>query len=386
MADEIAIKLSTDPEQSTASLSGVHTCGSVWSCPVCAMREAVKRGREIAQALDWADENAYTTIMLTFTARHHNRMALADFKSQFKTAYRAMTQSREWRRIKKIMALDYGIRATEITYGKHGWHYHYHLLFFVKNEVLAKLDTDALAEWQSEIESAWLHQLARVGLSGIGEYAFDVRFDGNVGDHYLAKLGLSTSDTTDSRHELSGYSNKGGKGATVWDILRRSQPGQPGASRWAARYVEYVEAMQGDNWINWSPGFKEIVGVDGAEVDDHLLEEQIEMETWLVIPDKLYRYVAQSRAYGELLALAAQTRSKVAVNDWLRLLEKMHTTAPDPPLEELRQRLSAVKRARHMTRKAIAEEMTYDDVELLQRQNDLIRELESQIDKCSVKF
>src|SRR5690606_4995850 len=51
-ADSITLNISRENSPlRTASLGGVQTCGSVWSCPVCARRIAVQRGDEIKQAL-----------------------------------------------------------------------------------------------------------------------------------------------------------------------------------------------------------------------------------------------------------------------------------------------------------------------------------------------
>lgn len=50
-AESISLKISHDASKKNANLSGVQTCGSVWSCPVCSRRIATQRGREVGQAI-----------------------------------------------------------------------------------------------------------------------------------------------------------------------------------------------------------------------------------------------------------------------------------------------------------------------------------------------
>ena len=316
----ISIKLSVDPEHSHASLAGVAMCSCLWGCPVCGTRIAVQRGKEIRAALRWADENGLQPIMLTFTASHHENMTLEGFKSQFKAAYRALTQSRAWQQVKKKLQIQHGIKAVEPTLGNHGWHYHYHVLMFIKIDVLKSLSDHELSSWRKDARASWLHELGRVGLSGIGKFALDFSFHGGVGEKYLSKLGISLDDVTDAGHELSGNANKHGKGASIWTILRRSQSGGNDAQKWSERYIEYVIAMQGEKWITWSRGLKALIGLNDVsdnEVSDTDDDQQPELVDWLAITDEQYRSVRKLRAYADLLELAAATRSKSAVLAYL---------------------------------------------------------------------
>lgn len=317
-ADTITIRLSEDAENSHASLAGVQCCGNVWGCPVCGTRIAVERGKEIRAALRWAAENGLQPIMLTFTASHDAGMTLEGFKSQFKAAYRAMTQSRAWRQVKKKLQIQHGIKAVEPTLGNHGWHYHYHVLMFIKVDVLKKLGNRELDTWRKDARAAWLHELGKVGLSGIGKFALDFSFHGGVGENYLSKLGIGLDDVTDAGHELSGNANKHGKGATIWTILRRSQAAnEDGKDRWSQKYIEYVRAMQGDNWITWSHGLKDLVGLEDISDQEAASTDENPWTDWLSITDEQYRAVRKLRAYADLLELAAASRSKTAVLAYL---------------------------------------------------------------------
>lgn len=320
-AQSITLKLSVNKDISRASLCGLQTCGSPWACPVCAARLAVKRGREIALALEWAEKENCLPLMISMTARHDDTMTLSDFKERFKAAWRYFARDGSWKRLKKNLGIDNSIKVVECTRGNHGWHYHQHGLLFASKKAIAKLNKNELAGWQSKAATVWLRCLERVGLSGISKIAFHVTYHGNVKATYLSKVGLKADDETNARHELSGGMNKR-SGRTIWQILRSAASG---SKRDELLYIEFVSEMQGDNWINWSPGFKAIVGVDEA-TDETLAEtepdEQLVFADWLPLSDDDYAPIRKIRAYSELLEIAASTRSKRAVKQYLRWVKQ----------------------------------------------------------------
>lgn len=54
----------------TAGIEGLVSCGSVWSCPVCAAKVAAKRAEELATVLDKVHESGGSAFMLTLTIKH----------------------------------------------------------------------------------------------------------------------------------------------------------------------------------------------------------------------------------------------------------------------------------------------------------------------------
>lgn len=311
-ADSIGIRLSTSAEDSFASFSGLQTCACVWACPVCSSRIAVKRGQEIGRAIQWAEDTKHTPVMMTLTASHHHN-GLEWFKDRFKSAYRALLQSRQYRKLRRKMGVKYLIKAVEVTRTyENGWHYHYHILLFVPNKILMQADFD-LKQWQAEATEVWLHELNKVGLSGSHERALDVRTHRNIKAEYLSKLGLTHDDTTDARHELSGNKNKAGR--HIWSILRKAREGDEND---ANSYVEYVTAMTGEKWITWTPKFKELVGLVESTDDAAAGDESNEpSELWMELTDKEFKPVRVFRAQHLVLGVAAETRSKVAVREVL---------------------------------------------------------------------
>lgn len=311
-AESISIKLNDNPAESRASLGGVQTCANVWTCPVCAPRIAMTRRDEVKKALEWARVNDYMPIMVTLTARHHRKMRLDTFKDLFKEAWRKFTQSQKWRGWKRAIGAEHAIKSTEVTHGKNGWHYHYHILIFCDKKTYLAQDR----EW-TQFAKNWVQKLHLVGLSGIDEYAFDVRADTSVGEDYLTKLGM---EETKASYELTSEGNKDGSGSTQWQLLRRSQRGDAASG---ALFVEFAKAMQGEFWIYWSDNFKSICGVDSLSDEVAAEEDTSEnFEAFMSITDEAFKPVRFYRAQAELLEVAAATRSERAVNQFLDSLRR----------------------------------------------------------------
>lgn len=109
-----------------AAWSGVETCVSVWSCPVCAPRVRSDRARAIAMLDAWARSEGWQVTMLTLTVRHALGDDLRRMRTQMSDAWAALQRLTTWRTLLGDGA--YFIRALEATYGAHGWHSHFHVL------------------------------------------------------------------------------------------------------------------------------------------------------------------------------------------------------------------------------------------------------------------
>lgn len=65
-----------DENTHTAGFSGLMSCGSVWSCAVCASKIQAARARELKSLLSWARGQKHTIAMVTMTVRHDRMMPL----------------------------------------------------------------------------------------------------------------------------------------------------------------------------------------------------------------------------------------------------------------------------------------------------------------------
>lgn len=320
-ADSIVVNISTKAGDGGASLSGVQTCGSVWTCPVCASRIAAQRGKEIGHAIDYMVEGGFIPLMLTNTAWHSKEMPLKWLKNKFKEAHRMFVQSRRWRELKALFGIKHSIKAVEVLYGfENGWHPHQHAIVFAHADAIKNASHEQLESWVSDVQDLWMHCLKSCSLTGIKEIALDVKMSGDVKKDYLAKLGLQPNDTANLEYEISGGLNKEGKGRTVWSMLYSARTG---IERFEELYVEYAKAMSGDNWITWSHGLKDLCNI--AEIADEeaaniFADIDAPTEPLMSISDEEFLPVRKLYAIGDLLDIAATSRDENTVREWLRVL------------------------------------------------------------------
>jgi len=331
-AEKIAIRIPKDASKKNAALSGVQTCGSIWACPICAKRIATQRGKEISQIMDYMTEAGNVAIMVTCTARHGLEFKLKLFKSSFKRAHRRFVQHYRWRKLKAQFGIVHSIKAVEGTWGaEHGWHYHQHAILFLNADLVAKADAETFQAWIEAARKLWLECLEKEGLDGIGEIAFDVQADHKVKETYLAKLGLQ-HDTSNLDYEASAGHNKTSGGAKIWQILEKSWKGDEEAS---ALYIEWVEAMSGDQWLVMSDDLKKLCGVDDISDEEASLfddiDEEVENVTLLEMSDDDFMPDRKLQKLSTLLELASITRDSQTVANFLadlyEIWEKSHAAA-----------------------------------------------------------
>lgn len=262
-----------DKAHGKAFFSGLVTCGSVWSCPVCAAKIQERRREEIAQAVDWAYAKGLQPVLITLTFPHRAWHKLRTLLDQQADALARLRKGRQWDEFKTSIGYEGMIRSLELTHGQHGWHPHTHELFFVKKDAEAE-------QIKAQILKFWLSACVRSGLVDAENqeqidaflmHAVDVKGHCSASD-YLAKQ-------DDSKHwgvdrELAKASSKAGKakGLHAFGLLKQAET----CKKSARLFLIFSLSMRGKRQIFWSKGLKKRVGVD--EVSDETLAEQ-ERET-----------------------------------------------------------------------------------------------------------
>lgn len=248
----------------TGAFSGVVTCSSVWSCPVCSARISLKRRDELNHLLAFARSAGHEVVMLTLTARHDARTKLAPFLDDLKRSFKSLRQSRSWRALPLIGT----VTATEVTHGANGWHPHLHIL------MVLEAGSGSAFDLVETLRAQWLHQLLRHGRNGNGA-AFQVQ-DASAAGEYIGKFGAG--------EELALGSVKQGRGAgsrSPWQILSDARDG---CSKSCALWVEYSLAFKGKRQLHWSAGLKDLCGVNevsDADCDDsNPIIERVSLRVW----------------------------------------------------------------------------------------------------------
>lgn len=243
----------------SAFYTGLMSCASVWTCPVCAVKIQERRREEIEHAINWAYRVGLQPVMVTLTFPHRSWFSLENLLDQQADALHRLRAGEPWKRFKDFYAFKGLIRSLELTFGSNGWHPHTHELWFVASD--AKAD-----EMKEKIIARWRNSCIRAGLldphdakqiEAFDAHAVDVKGNCQASD-YLAKQ-------DDSRHwgadrELAKSSTKAGrkKGMHPFGLLAEASDGD---KKSAMRFLRYTEAIKGKRQIYWSPGLKDLVGI-----------------------------------------------------------------------------------------------------------------------------
>lgn len=283
------VKLFYNKERQKAQYGNLQRCCSVWNCPVCA--SAITEGRrvELKQGLDtWTSKGGHC-YLVTFTNRHYSGMNLASLLNGQKKAFVKFWQKRKVNEMLAKLGYVGRIVATEVTYGNSGWHPHYHMIFFFKQEI----NQQAL---QSFLAVEWQDVSVKVGLPAPTiKHGVDVR-DGTYAAQYVGKWGLD--------HELTkGHVKTGLNGSlTPFDLLRVSN----GSDNYAELFREFADAFKGKQQLHWSNGLKDLLGIEQKSDDEIIADTEKKSDFVRELSADIWRLVLIYDARAKVLELVEQ--------------------------------------------------------------------------------
>ena len=300
-------------EHKTASYGGLQTCGSVWTCPVCAAKIAERRRLEIQAAMAQHRAQGGEVHLLTLTTPHTRFDVLAELLERQAKALQGFLRDRKVKAVFKEMGYLGQIRAWEGTHGRkgtnNGWHPHFHFLQFVT----VKADAAQLIDWKTRLYLRWDAYCQKVGL-GSPSFAHGIDLqDGKQASNYVSKWGLED--------EMTKAHIKKGKvgGETPFDLLRAVLTDKDDRQA-AALFAEFARCFKGKRQLSWSNGLK--ARFNQAEKDDQELAAEIEDSAvllGLIAPDQ-WRDVLKVKARATVLELAAAA-GWAAVQKFLAFIE-----------------------------------------------------------------
>lgn len=249
-----------------ATYRGLHSCGCTWICPVCAPRISAIRRDELNKLLKIARHRRLIPVMLTLTARHDIRDSLSFLLNATKGAKRRFHQSRDWKAASETI---FGhVTATELTFGRHGWHVHFHTIILVD----CSSEAEAIASLLG-LRTAWERGLKAEGLD-CNDHGFDLLGASAAGD-YITKWGAAEELTLSSSKAARDLE----KGRTVWELLAiaggRSDP-VISQKQAAALWSDYARLFKGRRQLVWSRGLKAKAGI--TEKTDEEIAAELERE------------------------------------------------------------------------------------------------------------
>ncbi len=303
--DVVVVYRATDG--SRARFAGLTTCGSGWTCPVCAARIGETRREELSSAMVRHNNAGGRVSLLTLTFPHEFDHPLAELMDKFDKARQKFKNSRAYRAVLNKNEGAAGclgcVSSLEITYGNHGWHPHLHMLSFTARSIMD--------EEIEVLKKAWVKCLIKCGLGDntqlneMMEHALDVR-GGEDAASYIAKYGREepwgiTSELT-RRHSKVGL---GDESMTPFGLLIAYQ--EHGEAWAGEKFKEFANVFFDRRLITWSEGLRAHFAID--EADDQQAAESID------VPDEHYvgqldadqwKQVLSRNARVELLHYAAE--------------------------------------------------------------------------------
>lgn len=301
--DKVLVYRATDG--SKARFCGLTTCGSGWTCPVCAVRIGEVRRKELSSAMVQHVAAGGRVNLITMTFPHEFDHPLAELMEKFDKARQKFKNSRAYRAVlnkKEGAAGCLGcVSSLEITHGKHGWHPHLHMLSFTSRSI-----TDDEIE---SLKKAWVNCLIKCGLGDntklteMMEHALDVR-GGEDADAYIAKYGREekwgiTSELTRTHSKVG----MGDESMTPFGLLVAHKNGDESAGE---KFKEFANVFLGRRLITWSEGLRAQFAIDetddqqAAETSDIPEEQyvgQLDTDQWKLVLNRnaqveLLHYVA----------------------------------------------------------------------------------------------
>lgn len=283
-----SVDVMVDPVKHTALYRNLIVCGMPWCCPVCAARITEYRRIEVAQAVSDLSARA---VLVTYTFQHSASERLIDVRQALQDAYSFMWSGRWVGEFEEKWGYVGAIKAMEVTYGKNGFHPHYHCLMFMNTDAsVTELENDL----QNELRQRWEASLYKFNRFAKWEFGIDLKVAyGNVAE-YVEKMGYEPLDDYDWNisHEVAKGSAKMGRlhgytpNAMLLEVFR-------GNFVYERIWQEYRAGTVGCRALRWSPGLRELAGLPEKEKGEKEMAE--------VLPDNYQLFMSFTRTMWEVI-------------------------------------------------------------------------------------
>ena len=294
-------------EAGSASVSGVHTCGSRGMCPVCSARLAGKQVADLERSASRLLTGNQSAVMLTLTLPHQVGDDLGWLLDALQSAWNA-TLSGQGRKVLRGYGLVHYFRGLDYTHSQNGHHPHYHaVLFFdrvLTDDDVWWIECDLRGRWERAIKRATGRDCVRAG----------VKMEAVKGDEdgvrsVIRYCGKALRGVL--LESLWSQSKTAGKGRTIWEILADAEENERDQVLWR----ELEDGFHKRRWFVASRGLLAIGEEPEGEGDEE--NEPEEREHLVVLADQLWRAIARWGLTGAfLLACENNERDPLTWHRW----------------------------------------------------------------------
>jgi hypothetical protein len=311
---------------SGAGFTGRETCGSVWSCPVCASKVAARRAIELEALLSTAEARGKRIAMVTLTVRHHKGDTLRDVWDAVAKGWAAITRGRAWVNVQRIVGLVGWVKAVEVTVGKNGWHVHVHALMILD-------DVDALGLLTDHVWTAWLKGIESVGFTALRHQGgLDVAVSDGRGSalaDYITKTGSAEFDLAGLAREATFGASKNGRmgGRTPFEVLAWGVA--TGDADDVETWGRWERGSRRRRFMAWSKGIREWAEMDDEQSDEEVAAEAPGGDFVLMLPRATYRRLQALGMECDVLELVERHGDASGLMGWLSLLDLAWSPPPE---------------------------------------------------------
>lgn len=268
-------------EDSETYYSGLHTCGSVWVCPVCAAKISERRRLELLAALESANAQGLHASLLTLTVPHYAHTDVNHLLGMVRYLTERFWSGRS-RASLELPGYVGQVRALETTYGLNGWHPHLHILLFTSEPALEASDA---------LYARWSALVADSGLGIPNRHALTLQ-DGSYAAKYAGKWGLAEELT--KAHIKQARAG----GRTPWAILADHYGGDSQSGR---VFREFAVAFKGYLQLRWSRNLRELLELKLEQTDEELAATVSAEDKFWPLTFRQWSFIVKSNLRGQVL-------------------------------------------------------------------------------------
>ena len=240
--------------------------------------------------------------MATFTISHHAYQSLEAVLTGVRSIWDKMTKHRDFKKLMKLWDRIGYVKALEVTHGEHGWHPHFHVLFWSWE------DSESHREIIEGMFSIWQDVATKNGYLALekGFSYSEVKNEAGIAE-YVSKWGVA-KEVAQGNIKKSGHA--GGRSPfQILDEIQRATEPKPVD---IALIQEYADAFKGKRQLTWSRGVKkEWLSLDDLS-DEEICKKEEEGEAQLVIERKVW-HQAINRDLPPILINELEAKGKAAV-------------------------------------------------------------------------
>lgn len=336
-SDGVSVWRKTDGQN--ARFGNLISCGSVWSCPVCASKVTESRREDMQKAQSKWLLDGGSCLLNTLTYPHEKDLPLAESLEKFSKALDFYKNSRTYKRIfgtaiatieqkiklnnplKNIKEGEFSrvgtVRSLEVTHGVNGWHPHVHEVLFMTDAALLEA-----TRAKDELTHEWVMSLLKAGLGSreqmtdMYQYSWDIR-GGDYVSEYINKFGREPMNINGwtIAHEVTKANSKYGREArrkvgdefhyTPFQLLNYSMNGDDSAGD---LFKEFSKCFEGKRMNYWTNGLKDWFSInekDDEELAADATEPEAEEELVIRLNTDQWQQILRTNTRWECLNAAA---------------------------------------------------------------------------------